>query len=121
MGSIRFDNYIASLAAGTVRVEDAAHPCMRDVPASFTVPGEEWYTYDKSPRSNVRVLASVDESTYAPASGIKMGDHPVVWTNERVKARNVYIFMGHGPGLFELPAFTTLFRNAILWASGDKP
>ena len=34
----------------------------------------EWYTYDKSPRPNVRVLASVDEATYTPASDIKMGD-----------------------------------------------
>jgi hypothetical protein len=65
------------------------------------------------------VLASVDESTYTPDTKIKMGDHPVVWTNEHVKARNVYIFMGHHGELFENPAFTRLFHNAILWA-GQK-
>lgn len=47
----------------------------------------------------------------------KMGDHPVIWTNENMKARNVYIFMGHHPDLFENQEFTTIFHNAILWAS----
>ena len=37
------------------------------------VPDDEWYTYDKSPRPNVHVLANVDESSYTPASDIKMG------------------------------------------------
>jgi uncharacterized protein len=118
MGGIRFKNYIASLARGTVTVEDVRHPCMKSVPPSFPVENEEWYTYDQSPRPNVHVLASVDESSYAPASDIKMGDHPVVWTNEKVKARNVYIFMGHGPDLFKNPAYTMLVRNSILWAAG---
>ena len=80
--------------------------------------GEEWYTWDHSPRPNVRVLARVDEATYSPASDVKMGDHPVIWTNERVKARNVYIFMGHGPDLLESETFTTILRNAVLWAAG---
>jgi type 1 glutamine amidotransferase len=47
-----------------------------------------------------------------------MGDHPVIWTNEHMAARNLYIFMGHGPWLLENKAYTTLLRNAILWASG---
>jgi type 1 glutamine amidotransferase len=118
MGKIKFQNYIPKFAAGTVRVEDKAHPCLKGVPESFVIPKEEWYTYDRSPRPNVRVLASVDESTYLPATATKMGDHPVVWTNERMAARNVYIFMGHGPDLLENQAFTTLLRNAIVWASG---
>jgi hypothetical protein len=45
------------------------------------------------------------------------GDHPVIWSNEHMKARNVYIFMGHHPDLFENTAYTTIFHNAILWAS----
>jgi type 1 glutamine amidotransferase len=74
---------------------------------------EEWYTYDKSPRANVHVLASVDEASYDPQAKVKMGDHPVVWTNEHYKARNIYIFMGHSPNLFDNPAYTKLFSNAI--------
>lgn len=118
MGGIRYKNYIPGFAKATVRVEANTHPCMKGVPASFEVQKEEWYTYDKSPRPNVNVLALVDESTYSPDSAIKMGDHPVVWSNERVKARNVYIFMGHHPDLLTNKAFTTMFRNAILWGAG---
>jgi len=117
MGQIKFKNYIPTFASGTVHVEDPRHPCMKDLPESFPITNEEWYTYDCSPRANVHVLASVDESTYSPDSNIKMGDHPVIWTNPRMSARNVYIFMGHGPWLFENQAFTRIFRNAILWAA----
>ena len=115
MGGVRFKNYIAPLADGTLIVEDKQHPVMKDVLASFVVPDDEWYTYDKSPRPNVHVLANVDESSYTPASDIKMGDHPVVWVNESKKARNVYFQIGHSSKLYETEGFTTMFRNAINW------
>ena len=108
MGGVRFKNYIAPLANGTLIVEDKQHPVMKDVPASFVVPDDEWYTY-------VHVLANVDESSYTPASDIKMGDHPVVWVNESKKARNVYFQIGHSSKLYETEGFTTMFRNAINW------
>ena len=118
MGGITFVNYIASFAAADVNVEVRSHPVFRAVPAQFRIQKDEWYIYNRSPRAAVRVLASVDEGTYDPPSGIRMGDHPVIWTNERVRARNIYIFMGHDPGLFDNPAYTTLVRNAIFWAAG---
>lgn len=118
MGGIRYKNYIAPLADGTLIVEDKQHPVMKGVPASFVIPDDEWYTYDKSPRPNVHVLASVDEATYTPDSDIKMGDHPVVWVNESKKARNVYFQIGHSKKLYDTEGFTTMFRNAIQWASG---
>ena len=118
MGGIRFKDYIRTFATARVVVEDSSHPAMRDLGSSFEVQNEEWYTYDKSPRPNVHVLASVNEKTYTPSSAIKMGDHPVVWTNEHYKARNIYIFMGHHPELFQNKSFTTLFHNSLLWAAG---
>ena len=117
MGGIRWKNYIATFVQAQVNVEDRNHPVMRGVPGSFTVKKEEFYTYDKSPRQNVHVLASVDENTYVPGSDIKMGDHPVIWTNEHVKARNVYIFMGHSPMLFDDAVYKKIFTNAIFWAA----
>lgn len=90
---------------------------MKNIPASFIVQKDEFYTYNQSPRANVHVLASVDESTYSPATDIKMGDHPVVWTNEHFKARNIYIFIGHHPNLFENEVYKTLFKNAVFWAA----
>jgi type 1 glutamine amidotransferase len=120
MGGIRFKDYIATTASGEVRVEDGNHPVMKGVSNSFVLPDDEWYTFDKDPRPNVHVLANVDESTYQPASGIRMGDHPVIWVNEKVKARNVYFLFGHHANLFKSNDFKVLFGNAILWAAGKK-
>ena len=53
----------------------------------------------------------------APARSVRMGDHPVVWTNPHYRARNVYFQFGHKPDLFQNGAFRTLFLNAIRWAS----
>ena len=118
MGGIRFKNYIAKRVSGTVVVEDAAHPCLQGLPSTFVIGEEEWYTYDKDPRPNVHVLAHVDEASYQPASDIKMGDHPVIWTNEKMKARNVYILMGHHPSLFGNDNYKLLVHNALFWAAG---
>lgn len=117
MGGIRWTNYIASFAKANVTVEDKKHPVMKGVPLVFPVEQEEWYTYDKSPRPNVHVIASADESSYTPDTTIKMGDHPVIWTNTHYKARNIYIFMGHSPLLFQNKAYTTIVENAIFWAA----
>jgi len=120
MGGIKFVNYIPDFANGKVTIEDKSHPVTKGIPADFWIKKEEWYTYDKSPRPNVHVLASVDESTYDPDSKIKMGDHPVVWTNDNFASKNIYIFMGHSPELFENEAYTTLLKNAIFWAVYKK-
>ncbi len=114
MGGIRYKDYIATFATAQVKVEDATHPVMKGLPATFEIEREEWYTWDKSPRPNVHVLAAVDESTYTPDSKLKMGgDHPVIWSNEHMKARNVYIFMGIARSIFRTRHspryFTTLF------------
>lgn len=120
LGGIRFTSYLPDFAKATVKIEDRASPLAKGLPASFVIDKEEWYTWSKSPRPNVHVLATVDESSYVPNTPIKMGgDHPVVWSNPNYKARNVYIFMGHHPGLFDSPEFVQLFRNAIFWGAGE--
>ncbi|MEZ2338751.1 ThuA domain-containing protein [Mucilaginibacter sp. RCC_168] len=116
MGGIEFKDTIHGGTTALLTVEDKNHPIMAGLPASFTTK-DEWYTYNKSPRPNVHVLASIDESTYVPDKPIKMGDHPVIWTNEHIKAKNIYIAMGHFPELFQDSNFTTLVRNTIFWAA----
>ena len=124
LGGINYKNYVSKFASGIVRVEDAAHPALKNVPANFPISTEEWYIWDRSPRSHVHVLASVDESTYefvdGSQSGIRMGDHPVIWTNDKLKSRNLYIFMGHHPNLFANAAYTALLTNSIMWLA-NKP
>lgn len=115
MGDIAFKNYIAPLADGKVTIEQTDHPVMKNVNATFVLPDDEWYTYNRSPRPNVSVLASVDEDSYTPASDIRMGDHPVVWINPGKKARNIYFQPGHSPRLFESEDFCRMLSNAIEW------
>jgi uncharacterized protein len=117
MGGIRFKNYIPTFVDGQINNEEMTHPVMKNLPQHFSIEREEWYIYDRTPRVNVQVLASVNEETYKPDSQIKMGDHPVIWTNPTVRARNVYIFMGHSPDLFTNPYFPTILKNAIFWAA----
>ncbi|HEY4289093.1 MAG TPA: ThuA domain-containing protein [Puia sp.] len=124
MGGIRWKDYIGRFAKATVHIEDHRHPVMEGIPDSFAVMKEEWYTYDRSPRPNVHVIANVDESSYQPDTTVKMGDHPVIWSNEKMRARNIYIFMGHSPILFDDPVYKKIFSNAIFWAAsapGSRP
>ena len=119
LGGIRYEKYIAEKTAGTVHVEDASHPVMAGVPSSFVVRDDEFYTYDKNPRENpdIHVLATVDEDSYTLDTPVKMGDHPVIWTNTAKKGRNVYFQFGHSPILGEDEHFRTLLLNAIHWTS----
>jgi uncharacterized protein len=120
LGGIRYSNYLPDFANATVRIENSSSPLAKGLPPSFSIEREEWYTWNKSPRPNVDVLATVDESSYVPDSKIKMGgDHPVVWSNPHYKARNLYIFMGHHAGLFQNASFVQLFRNAIFWGANQ--
>lgn len=118
MGGIRVRNYIPKFATVTVIVEDLSHRMMKNLGPSFLVENEEWYKYDKSPRHNVHVLSHADEATYSPDTTTKMGgDRPVIWPHEHMKARNMYIFMGHIPEFFQNTALIKIFQSAILWAA----
>ncbi len=119
LGGIRFTHYLPDFAKATVRIEDPSSPLAKGLPPSFVIDKEEWYTWSKSPRPNVNVLATVDESSYVPNTMIKMGgDHPVVWSNPHYKARNVYIFMGHHGGLFDNPELRAVVPKRDLLGGG---
>ena len=106
---------IQNHAEGEVTVEDPGHPVMAGVSPKFIIHEDEWYTYNRSPRPHSHVLASVNEDSYTPASDIRMGDHPVIWTNPRKSARNVYFQIGHSASLFDNPDFVRMFTNALCW------
>ncbi|WP_114938040.1 ThuA domain-containing protein [Mucilaginibacter endophyticus] len=100
---------------GTVIVEDHRHPATKNLPAKFEI-SDEWYEFDKSPRPNVRVLATADELSFKQNK--PMGDHPIIWTNEKYR-RMIYIGIGHDPSVFANQSYIALLRDAILWA-GSK-
>lgn len=45
-----------------------------------------------------------------------MGDHPMIWTNEKFD-RMIYICIGHDESLLSNASYVTLLRDAVLWAA----
>ena len=119
LGGIRYQDYIAELSDGEVRLEQPEHPLFKGLPDQFVIADDEWYTYDRNPRAcpDVQVLAVVDEDSYTVPTEKRMGDHPVVWTNTAKAGRNVYFQFGHSPRLAQDPHFQALLLNALHWAA----
>lgn len=115
MGNVVYSPHPA-FQKGTVVIEDRKHPVTKNLPAKMEIE-DEWYEYNKSPRANVHVLATADESTYKQNK--PMGDHPIIWTNEHFR-RVVYIGIGHSPVLMSNPDYAILIRDAILWAASPR-
>jgi type 1 glutamine amidotransferase len=112
MGGVTYSPHPA-YQDGIVVVEDRNHPATKNLPEKFWI-SDEWYEFNKSPRGNVRVLATADESTYKQNK--PMGDHPIIWTNENFH-RMIYIGVGHSPTALTNLNFIILVRDAILWAA----
>jgi type 1 glutamine amidotransferase len=112
MGNVVYSPHPA-FQKGTVIIEDRKHPVTKNLPAKMEIE-DEWYEYNKSPRFDVHVLATADESTYKQNK--PMGDHPIIWTNEHFR-RMIYIGIGHSPVLLSNPDYAILVRDAILWAA----
>ncbi|HEY5408906.1 MAG TPA: ThuA domain-containing protein [Ginsengibacter sp.] len=112
MGGVTYSPHPA-YQDGVVVVEDTTNPITKNLPARFWI-SDEWYEFNKSPRGNVHVLATADESTYKQNK--PMGDHPIIWTNENFH-RMIYIGIGHSPTALENSNYMLLLRNAILWAA----
>ena len=112
MGNVIYSPHPA-LQNGNVVVEDLTHPVTKNLPASFTI-RDEWYEFNHSPRPNVHVLATADETTFKPVK--PMGDHPIIWTNPDFD-RALYIGIGHDVSICAYPNFAILMRDAIGWAA----
>ena len=82
------------------------HPIVAGV-GPFQVTDEAYNKMRMSPK--IRPLLTTDQ----PAS-----DPVVAWLGPNERFRVVAIQLGHGRSIFALPAYRTLIRNAVLWASG---
>nr|WP_208326039.1 ThuA domain-containing protein [Amycolatopsis arida] len=102
----------------TVNVEDRQHPSTAHLPYQWTRT-DEWYNYGANPRRNVHVLASLDESSYAPGQGA-MGDHPIAWCHENSGGRAWYTGGGHTTGSYAEPEFRAHLLGGILYAAGER-
>ncbi|MGJ7442608.1 ThuA domain-containing protein [Aquipuribacter sp. MA13-6] len=101
----------------TVLVEDPAHPSTEGLPTEWSR-FDEWYNFDRNPRSDVHVLASLDESSYSPGNGAMGNDHPIAWCQEVEAGRSWYTAMGHTNESFVEPEFLDHLLGGIETAAG---
>jgi cytochrome c len=102
------------IQAASVQLEDPSHPTMIGLPRTWTR-RDEWYNFQKNPRSNVNVLATLDERSY---SGGSMGsDHPIIWSHQYSGGRAWYTAGGHTIESFSEPLFVDQLGKAIVWAA----
>jgi type 1 glutamine amidotransferase len=103
-----------AIQSATVRVEDRAHPATAALPEIWPRT-DEWYNFRASPRSEVHVLATLDEGTY---SGGSMGaDHPIAWCHEVAGGRAIYTAGGHTRESYTEPLFVAHLAGAVRWAA----
>jgi type 1 glutamine amidotransferase len=107
----------------TVMLENSGHPVLAGLPDVWDHE-EEWYSWEKSPRTEgFTILATVDEESYTPEQkfffgeprDLRMGDHPVVWSNCVGEGRSVYATMGHRAEAFVQPQVRAILDNALAW------
>ena len=111
LAGARFDQHPPEQTA-TVTVEDPDHPATSHLPATWAW-HDEWYAFRTNPRPQVRVLLTVDETTY---DGGTMGaDHPVAWCHEYGGGRCFYTALGHAARTFAEPSFLRHLGGALEW------
>jgi type 1 glutamine amidotransferase len=115
----------------SVRVVDRDHPATARLPATW-VRTDEWYDFRTNPRGRVRVLATLDESTYR---GGGMGaDHPIAWclgagspdasasgarsSSPLGRGRALYTAGGHTAASWSEARFLAHVVGALRWAAG---
>ncbi|MEK8228237.1 ThuA domain-containing protein [Oerskovia sp. M15] len=92
-------------------------PSTAHLPASWDR-YDEWYNFRENPRGDVHVLASLDESSYAPGGGAMGADHPTAWCQDVAGGRSWYTGGGHTQESYSDPAFVQHLLGGIQTAAG---
>ncbi|WP_027344156.1 ThuA domain-containing protein [Hamadaea tsunoensis] len=109
-----FDSHPA-IQQVTVRVEPPTNASTAHLPTNW-VRTDELYNYRTNPRSKVRVLMNLDESTYT--GGNMGGDHPITWCRTYGGGRSWYTGLGHTEASYTDPNFTKMLLGGIQIAAG---
>ncbi|MDF0540877.1 ThuA domain-containing protein [Sphingobium sp. H39-3-25] len=101
-----------------------AHPLAKALPKEWRMT-DEWYSFKTNPRAaGANIVLTLDESTYQPVGmmnqDLRMGDHPLAWTNCVGKGRMFYSAIGHMPETYGQPQHVALLEDAITWASDRR-
>jgi cytochrome c len=105
-----------AIQQASVDVVDHSHPSTAPLPDRWTRT-DEWYNYRSNPRANVRVLATLDETSYAPGPDA-MGDHPITWCHPQSQGRSWYTGLGHTIESYSEPNFLASLAGGIKYAAG---
>ena len=102
-----------------VSVADASHPATRHLPVAWRRI-DEWYGFHESPREKVRVLLTLDESSYEPGEGAMGAHHPLSWCHEFEGGRSFYTALGHTKESYEERPFLEHLAGGTAWALGAR-
>ncbi|MCX4820450.1 ThuA domain-containing protein [Streptomyces sp. NBC_01142] len=111
--------YFAShpqIQPATVRVEDHTHPSTGHLDDAWERT-DEWYNYRTNPRTQARVLATLDETTYE--GGTMKGDHPIAWCQTYEGGRAFYTGGGHTKESYAEPDFRRHLLGGLRYAAGQ--
>ena len=103
-----------NIRQATVNCTNKDHISTKMLPETW-VRNDEWYNY-KSIRPNLKVLLTLDESTY---EGGTNGDfHPIAWYHTQGEGRAIYTGGGHTPEAFGEELFVKHLEGAMKYAIG---
>ncbi len=112
--------------------EAVDHPSTAHFAKSFTT-FDEFYSFNRSPRKEVKVLLSIDEASYMqnpntsnlPDSptfpqGVNgtMGDHPMSWCHRNTGGIAWYTALGHEGTQYASPDYQQHILNGVMVAAG---
>jgi cytochrome c len=101
-----------------IQVTDKNHPATAALPDTWTRL-DEWYNY-KSIYPNIKVLATLNESTYE--GGENGQEHPIIWYHDFDGGRAFYTGLGHTNESYSDPVFLGHLLGGIKYAIGEgKP
>lgn len=137
LGGAYFETHPLMNQSGTFDIEAHDHPSVAHLGDRWSLPKEEYYSFTDNPRGRVRVLMTIDESSYLPvpntavfastpfaggdasplATGI-MGDHPMSWCRDVDAGRAWYTALGHEADMFAREDYREHLLQGILTAAG---
>jgi len=79
---------------------------------------DEWYNFKKAPGNEVKVLISIDETSYK--GGENGASHPMAWYHDYDGGRAFYTELGHTDESFADPVYLKHLLGGIQYAIGKK-
>jgi type 1 glutamine amidotransferase len=113
-----FSNHPA-IQQAAIDVVGARHPSTAGLPRRWTRT-DEWYNFARPP-SGVRILATLDETSYSPGEGAMGDEHPFAWAHEYEGGRAWYTAGGHTDESYSEPLFRRHLLGGIRYAAGLTP